>query len=889
MKHILFAVTAWFVFMVVEAPAAQASGNLLQNGNFERVINGSPSDWRAAGDERVQQSLMTDTGRQGGRSAKLVCTQIRGSGPASHVMLAQYNTVGLKKDNWYRLRFWAKQKGLEGTSVRIDVKQTKSWQSGARNAGNFQPTENWKAYEFQFRAIRDVPEALSRLQLWHLSTGTLWLDDMVLEEIPQPMQTPLDVVATPPGKNLIPNASFECGAGGWGSIGKLTTWGGNLTRLFGDIDPTTAADGRQSLKVRLAPDTFPIFYFEHYHVHREVVKSIRTVNLGWIQVEKGSDYTLSAMLKSATPGVKVKMIMAQSGEEEIALTEEWQRYAMTRKALSGYSFLSIELDLPAQKLEEATIWIDAVQLEMSDQATDFTPYAPVDVQLTTDKPMNVFSDDEPVALKARAYNAGDAEAKAVVSIKLQDLFDEPAGEQRVEIVVPAKSHAWRTIPVPIKKKGFFRATAMVEAERARRTHLLRIAVVQPYRGKDSIFGVNHAYLRDELMTLKQIGGTLWTRDWSIQWGDVEPEKGSFDFTRTDDQIDRQIGFGDQVLGLLPYPSCDWSTTAPADFKVDNSHLQERERVAYKPRDLGEFANYVAKTVEHYKGRIKYWEILNEPLYTTYAVPERFGHTPKDYVELLKVAFRAIRSKDPEAKVIGGIGGLGSAHFSEAIIELGALDYLDYLNTHTYPVTAPEPAHEQLVRLNEMMDKKGKRLPMWCTEYGYYADDDMPAEPMISWCTFMPSEKRCAAYFTRLSAIMMGDGHEKLFFHAGTNGRANALGTPGFLYDRNGVFKVYTVISAMSNLFKADTRSSAKLETPQGVWGYLFKNPRGAFAMVWRVAKARGRLRLKNDRLKILDLEGNPVAGRQIELTEYPLYVVGMGMDAQILKEGMELR
>jgi hypothetical protein len=259
------------------------------------------------------------------------------------------------------------------------------------------------------------------------------------------------------------------------------------------------------------------------------------------------------------------------------------------------------------------------------------------------------------------------------------------------------------------------------------------------------------------------------------------------------------------------------------------------------------------------------------------------------VEILKHAFQTIRSKDPEAKVIGGIGGLGAERFSQAIIALGALDYMDYFNTHTYPTTSPERTHAQLVRLNAMMDKKGKRLPLWCTEYGYYADDDMPARPMVSWSTFMKSEKLCAAYFIRLSAIMMGNGHEKLFFHAGTNSRANALGTSGFLFDHYGVFKVYTVISAMSNLFQADTKAESKLQTPEGVWGYGFKNPRGAFAMVWREAKTKGILTIKNDRLKVLNIEGNPVAGPMVELTEYPLYVMGEGMEVRAMKEDMEIR
>ncbi|MEW6355238.1 MAG: carbohydrate binding domain-containing protein [Planctomycetota bacterium] len=864
--------------------------NLLKNGDFEKVVDGKPDGWQTAGAATVKQTLASDVGREGGHSAKLACTEITGTTPATHVMLAQNNTVALQNGKWYRLRFWAKQEGMEGESVQIAVNQTKPWVGGARNAGAFQPTDEWKEYEFQFRAVRDVPAEASRFQMWHHSVGTLWVDDMTLDQIPGLVQTPRDVVEAPPGKNMIPNASFECGPGGWGSIAKISTWGGNLLHPFGAIDEMTAADGKRSLKVQLGPDNFPVFYFDYFHMYREPIKSIRTVNLGWLKVEKDGNYTLSAAMKSATPGVKVKMAMENGGYQDIALTTDWQRYSMTRKALREYCFVAIELDLPGQNLEQATIWIDAVQLEKSDTASDFQPYAPIEVQLATGKPMNVFAVGEPVALETTVCNAGEAEAKVVVSVKLQDFFDEPAGETTTEIAVPPKLQVTKTIALPVEKKGFCRVTTAIEAGGAKRTHVMRIAVVESYGAKDSIFAVNHAYPWDELMKVKQLGGTMWTRDWSIKWRDVEPEKGRFDFTETDHQINRPIKLGDQVLGLLPFPSSDWSSTAPADFKADNAYLQERERVAYKPRDMGEFENYVAKTVEHYKDRIKYWEIMNEPLYTTYAVPERFGHKPEDYVEILKHAFQTIRRVDPEAKVIGGIAGLGSEHFSKAIIDLGALDYMDYINTHTYPgMTMPERTHDQLVHLNEMMDAKGKRLPMWCTEYAYYADDDMPARPMIFELPFVKAEMLCAAYFIRLSAIMMGDGHEKLVFHAGTCGRANSLSPSGFLYDFDGVFKVYPAISAMSNIFGADTKTRGKLETPEGVWAYLFENPRGAFAMVWCTAKAKGALTLKDDRLKLLDIQGNPIAERQVELTEYPMYVIGAGMKADEVRDGFEVK
>jgi hypothetical protein len=59
-------------------------------------------------------------------------------------------------------------------------------------------------------------------------------------------------------------------------------------------------------------------------------------------------------------------------------------------------------------------------------------------------------------------------------------------------------------------------------------------------------------------------------------------------------------------------------------------------------------NYVTRTVEHYKDRIRYWEICNEPYWTSF-----FAGTPQQCTEYLAVAYRAIKRAQPEAIVLGG--------------------------------------------------------------------------------------------------------------------------------------------------------------------------------------------------------------------------------------------
>jgi hypothetical protein len=64
--------------------------------------------------------------------------------------------------------------------------------------------------------------------------------------------------------------------------------------------------------------------------------------------------------------------------------------------------------------------------------------------------------------------------------------------------------------------------------------------------------------------------------------------------------------------------------------------------------VGEWENYVFRTVEHYRERIRHWEVWNEPYWKGF-----FTGTPEEYAELLKVACRAIKRADPQAVVVGG--------------------------------------------------------------------------------------------------------------------------------------------------------------------------------------------------------------------------------------------
>ena len=875
--------------------SARAAENAIKNGDFALGADsrGWPKGWQCAGDANVRQTLTLDRDPQRGACARLTCESISGGGAASHVMLLQTGSVALKSGQWYRITFWARQEGIKGGAISLGISETKTWRETGIREG-FRASRQWRQFDFRLRAKIDAPASQTRLQIWHGSRGTLWIAGVRVEPSDAPAQTQAPLVETEGRVNLVPNGSFECGTAGWGGItARLPGWG-NMNALVGEIDASTAAAGKRSLKIALNEKTTPVFFFDYFDLQRAPVRMPLTASVGWFPVTPGRTYTLSAYLKADRPGVRAVLAVYFGGDpaiQTVTLTREWARYAFTLKAREAYCYVAAGPDLRDATPPEATVWLDGVAFEQAAAPTAFAPADPIEVGVETASGAYVFNEGEEVALIATAFNHGAAPAAAKVTVRLEDFFDAPAGEKTAKLELAPGSGATARLALDLKKKGAYRALVRTEAGGRVRETRLRLAVIAPYTAKDSFFGMNHAYPWDSTVALAGRGGMTWMRDWSLKWQSVEPEKGTFTFAETDAQIDRPLALGEKMDLLLPFPSANWSSSAPAGVKADRNYPANRQRMAYTPRDTGEFAAYVAACVNHYKNRAKTWEILNEPLYTDYSLPRKLGYGPREYAALLKAACGAAKRADPQSFVIGGIAGSGGQiNLYEEFIKAGGLDSLDALNIHNYPGLAPPETTEEWVgKIAGLMRAAGKPRPIWLTEIGYYADDVLP-RPVRFEMPVLESEKLCAAYYVRLAAVMLAGGVEKIFYHAGSGSPLNSHGLAGIFFDYGDApRKMFAAQSALANLLAPPAKFLEKLPAPEGLRAYLFETAAGPLLIAWAEEDAEGTLTLADARLTALDIQGNPLDGRTLKLSEYPIYVQAKGMLAEEVKAAVRVK
>lgn len=752
---------ACLMLLVVAAPGSGAR-NLVRNPSFEIDSdgNGVPDEWRSAGDTRlVAQELTAGAGRDGKRCARLACTRFEAGNPAAHAMLCQMG-VAVKRGTTYRVTLWARGKEIRTDIVSIALSDTSVWQNcGLEDV--FVPSSDWESYEFIFRATRDCSSG-SRFQIWFNSTGTLWVDDVAFQEAGRDPYVPGHIIP-PKGKNLLPNGSFECGTVRWGSAewDRTAHWGGGMNRLFGALDETEAIDGRSSLRIELGPANQPVSYFDYFDLHRARIFAPLAANIGYIEVEPGKRHSLSVFMKALEPGTPARLAVRQfqggSVERAVQVGPNWGRYTLSFTPDKRWCYILAGPDLrptseDPQPPRQATLWLDAVQLEAGDEATSFVAREPVEFGLSTDAPGNVFDWTEPLRIRITVANSGSADVPVEVGLRMEDFLGQDVWARTLEWRVGRGSRLEERVEVGPEPRirGFLRLCGRMRAGDLVDEQRIRLAVIPVQESGDSRFGMNHAYPWPHLLDLCRKAGLLWVRDWSLKWKDVEPEKGRFTFVETDHQIDRVARHGLRVLGLLPFPSSPWSSAAPPEMRKGTGYTARREVLAFAPRDVGEFEGYVGRTVAHHKERITWFQVFNEPLFTSYALPRGRGYSGVDYARLTEAFARAARAANPGCRILAGIGYLSDGQIMEdfeTFFAAGGLRVIDAVDIHYYPrLRPPEFIEGLLEKLNALMEAQGGRKPIWLTEYGYYADDDPWAAPMPhgGFNRPLPSEARQAA-------------------------------------------------------------------------------------------------------------------------------------------------
>lgn len=877
-------VLSWISVAPADPPAAAA----VFNGSFEldADADGVPDGWAAYGRPDIEQQLSIVVDPQRGAVARLDCRRFVAGFPDSHAMLAQLDHMGVKSGQWYRLRLWAKAENLSSGAAQIALVNRRQW-ANAGLSDSFAPESAWRQFEFSFQPRQDLAPEDSRLQIWFAGTGSLYVDDFSLEPIAELRRQWHPQLPTEGVINAIPNSGFECGGSGWGCWGgDLPGWGAQVFSLLGRWDSERAFEGRRSWRLSLSPDTLPICYFDYFDPMAHPLKTLLIGHEGWVPVTRGRPYVFSAYVSADWPDLPVRMVCWQADGRKVERTfvagEQWSRVHVTFTAETDFTCGFVGLDFRQTQPPKGTLWVDAVQWESGKEPSPYQPREPLEAQLETDRVGNVFTDPTGgLVFRLRASNATDAAKILKGIVTLTDYLDRTAWRQDIEQSIPPRSMAQVEFSrILAGQRGFYRLQWQPEGGLAQ---TLRCAVVEPSTERDSLFGMNHAFSWEFLLRLSHDAGIRWWRDWSVKWHTIQAQPGPFDFRVPDAQIDRVLDAQGQVLVLLPFPSAPWATK-PDMAKVrvqggDNEYLFRRLVVAQKPERLDDFAAYVRAAVEHYRGRIRSFEILNEPLYTDYAVPAAFGHTTADYIALLRTAWEAAKAVEPACTIIGGVAAPPDSRWVNDFIDQGGLQWCDVMNLHLYPHRGSPDAYEEAFRgCWERVTAKGPKRPIWVTEIGLYGDDDPPFTPFAVGDSSMnnalrPSELRTAGDLVKFATILCAAGVRKIFYHAGTCDALNQNSAGNIFFEFGGApRKQYAAQAALSRLLGPDVEFVRKWTQPEDVQAFEFRSRGRTVVVVWANKSSASPLNTPAG-FRALDLMGNPLPASDVTPRDVPIYLV----------------
>lgn len=266
----------------------------------------------------------------------------------------------------------------------------------------------------------------------------------------------------------------------------------------------------------------------------------------------------------------------------------------------------------------------------------------------------------------------------------------------------------------------------------------------------------------DLLMIKDMGFT-WVKQ-TFAWRDIEHGKGRFDWSRTDHIVYTANKYGGLDLLIRVDDAPDWA--APGCKNPEAGIIQG------PPRDLQDFADFLKALVGRYKGRIRAYQIWNEPNLRR----EWCGQPPNpaEYAQMLKVAYAAIKSVDPNAMVISaGLTPTGTGP-PEALPDDVYLDqlyqamggssdgYFDVLGVHAPgykapPETSPEEAvnnpeygghrffvFRRVEDLRAIMERYGDgEKQVAILEFGWTSD---PIHPAYAW--HRVTEEQKADYMVR---------------------------------------------------------------------------------------------------------------------------------------------
>jgi hypothetical protein len=238
----------------------------------------------------------------------------------------------------------------------------------------------------------------------------------------------------------------------------------------------------------------------------------------------------------------------------------------------------------------------------------------------------------------------------------------------------------------------------------------------------------HTRLTDEVEERKIVRTLRMVREmgapWIVEyfpWTYMEPRRGQYDWDHAEMVVEHAYAEGLNLIARLD-SSPEWLRGKGTASSI------------LAPAWYGMFAEFVAAFITHFKDRLKYYTIWNEPNLSFEWGQQKVD--PAGYTTLLKTVYARAKEADPDCVILtAGLaptldqndGALDELIYLQRMYEAGAKSYFDGLAIHSYgwKFGPDEPASPDRINfaraalLRQVMERNGDAAkPAFITEGGW---------------------------------------------------------------------------------------------------------------------------------------------------------------------------
>ena len=367
------------------------------------------------------------------------------------------------------------------------------------------------------------------------------------------------------------------------------------------------------------------------------------------------------------------------------------------------------------------------------------------------------------------------------------------------------------------------------------------------------------------------------------WSMMEVKPGEWDFRHLDHSLNLYKKYNLELLACVGRMYCrdrnmskhrksyqlpgfpQWVYDASTPVKIAKYNWPSTAgHVDVPPLEM--WREYVKHLTAHAKGRIKFYEIFNEPN----------GYLPAEiYFQYLKAFYEEAKKNDPDCRIVGlcvttDLGAVGDQFITD-MMKSGAGKYMDIASFHPYSgreLNSVKPADEYIKNFRKCFGPEyEKTMPVWNTELFFLYDND-PSIPH--------SEDEVNP--ARATARMMVDLGEGI--------RQAQLLTPQHLIQRQmipeGGWNVssirellpnstYVAFNAMARFLEA-AKPVAKFKLDSGVVAYIYRKDGKLLAGLWNYQHKKD-VKADLSMFDLYDVHGNSIsAAKDMSVTDTPYYL-----------------